>query len=81
MSEKKELELIPWLDAINFPQEVLDYCEDNDIPIHCDSDIVRVEDDGNVLAEWIKETYDYEFVKFLSFGDKHGYGYFAVSGT
>jgi len=49
-----KIKMIPCVDTRDLPADVEDYCIENDISTHCQNDIVTVEDDGNVLAEWLK---------------------------
>lgn len=50
------------VDATDMPDEVLDYCVDNDWSTHYQNDIVQLYDDGNPFAEWLK-TNGYVFKK------------------
>ena len=54
------IQYIAAVDVLNMPDEVRDYCEECDYPTHCDNEIVQVENDGNVLAEWLIAN-GYEF--------------------
>jgi hypothetical protein len=51
----KKYEKIIAVNACDFPNEVIDYCVDNEINTHYDNDLVNIDDDGNPLAEWLKE--------------------------
>lgn len=56
---------ITCVDATDFPSEVDDYCTDNEISTHYQSDVVVVSDDGNVFAEWLKkEGHVFEDTKY-----------------
>lgn len=46
---------ITCVDAEEFPEEVIEYCVDNEIQTHYQNDVAYVEDDGNPLAEWLKK--------------------------
>lgn len=46
--------MIPSVDARDFPPAVDDYCVDKEISTHYQNDVVYIEDDGNVFAEWLK---------------------------
>ncbi len=50
-----KIEMIPCVDAADFPEGVEDYCIEHEFSTHYQNDIVQVEDDGNVFAEWLKE--------------------------
>jgi hypothetical protein len=73
METKMEIDYIPCIYATDFNQEILDYCDDRDIPTHCDSDVISIEDDGNPLAEMLKAK-GYKFTG--KFGDT-----FAIVGS
>ena len=68
-----KIDYIPCIYATDFNEEILDYCDEHDIPTHCDSDVILIEDDGNPLAEMLKAN-GYEFKE--KYGD-----IFAVVGT
>jgi len=55
-----KITMIPCVDAGDFPKEVEDWCDDHDIPTHCATELHCVDDDGNPLAEYLKEN-GYEF--------------------
>lgn len=55
------LQTIAVVDAVDFPDDVERYIEDElHYPTHYQSDIIQVEDDGNVFSEWLKDI-GYEF--------------------
>jgi len=61
------------VDARYMPDDVLDYCGDNDITTHCDNALVWIEDDGNPLAEWLKKNgYEFQAGKDGIYGDYVG---------
>jgi hypothetical protein len=62
-----KIKQIACVDATDFPEEVLDYCSDHEISTHYSNDIVFLEDDGNPLANWLKEQ-GYEFKDTSKFG-------------
>ena len=71
-SEKKfDFPMIPCIDVVNMPREVLDYCVDEEIQTHSQNDVACLEDDGNVFSEWLKSE-GYVFSD-CSWGD-----YFAI---
>lgn len=45
---------IPYIEASEFPEEVITYCIEHEISIHCQNDVAHIPDDGNVFAEWLK---------------------------
>jgi len=55
--KKKEpvWKMIPYIDATDFPSEVLNWCEEKEISTHYRSDVAVVKDDGNPMAEWLKK--------------------------
>jgi len=50
-----KFKMIPFIGAENMPDEVIDYCGDREISTHYQNDVAFVKDDGNPLAEWLKE--------------------------
>ena len=46
--------MIPCIEAADMPEEVIDWCEENEISTHYNDSMARLEDDGNVMAEWLK---------------------------
>ena len=49
------------VDASDFPKDVLYYCVDNDISTHHQNDVIGINDDGNILSEWLKKNgFDFE---------------------
>ena len=63
--EHKKLELIPSLDACDFPQHVEEELTANDIGTHYESDGVRIDwndDSFPILKQWLLDTYG-EIVK------------------
>jgi len=46
--------MIPAIDAVDLPHEVIDWCTEHDYSTHYHSSIAAIEDDGNPLAEWLK---------------------------
>lgn len=68
-----KIDYIPCIYATDFDKEVTDYCDEHDIPTHCDSDVILIENDENPLAKLVKAN-GYEF--------KNKYGdIFAIIGT
>ena len=58
MSDKK-YEMIPYISADLFPEEVVSYCEDHDIDTHCGSSISMIEEaDRNAfsMVTWLIEN-------------------------
>lgn len=55
-----EIKYIPVVYAGDMPQEVLDYCVQNDINTHYQNDITFVKRDDNPFANWLKAN-GYEF--------------------
>jgi hypothetical protein len=53
MSESK-IKMIQSVDCCDMPDEVEDYCIEMEYSTHYQNDIICVEDDGNVLSEWLK---------------------------
>ena len=63
------IKMIPSVEAVDMSTEVLDYCEENDIPTHCDNSIIQITDDGNILSEWLKENgLDFKDKRWTSIG-------------
>lgn len=58
---KKKLELIPWIEAIDFPHEVEEECRSADISTHCDDSTFYIDwKDSNsmpLMQAWLIETY------------------------
>ena len=50
----KKFKMVPMMYASDLPEDVLQYCHDNDVSTHYQSDVVRFDDDGNAFAEWLK---------------------------
>lgn len=50
------------VDALDFPEELNEYCAEHDIETHYQNDIVDVIDDGNPFSEWLK-TQGFKFKK------------------
>lgn len=50
------LQTITVVDARDIPNEALGWLLDNEVSLHCQNDIVQVENDGNPFAEWLKEN-------------------------
>jgi hypothetical protein len=74
---KFDFPMIPCIDVMDMPQEVRDYFADEGIYFHCQNDVIAVDDDGNVFAEWIKsEGYVFSDEWELMNGDK-----FAIMAT
>ena len=48
--------MIPAGDASDMPEEVIEYCVGMEISTHYQNDIMWVDDDGNPMAEWLKEN-------------------------
>ena len=55
MGRTIRVKMIPMIDACDMPNDVTDYCVENDIQTHYQNDLAFIEDDGNVFAEWLKE--------------------------
>ncbi len=49
-----KIEVIPMIDAGDMPNEVSDYCAEQEWSTHYQNDIVQLHDDGNPFAEWLK---------------------------
>lgn len=49
-----EITMVQCVDAGDMPVDVIDYCCDRDISTHYASELHQIEDDGSVLAEWLK---------------------------
>lgn len=62
MTREEQFTMYPCVDALCMPQEVDDWCCDNDISTHYATELYRINDDGNPLAEWLKSM-GYEFVE------------------
>jgi len=65
------LEMIPMVDAGDFPADVEDYAIENEWGIHYQSDCVGVEDDGNPFSEWLKKqgfvfTKEYQMIAIMA---------------
>jgi hypothetical protein len=67
VEKRVKMREITCVDATDFPDEVLDYCDQHDISTHYQNDVIVVEDDGNPFAKWLKDQ-GYEF-KNSDFGD------------
>jgi len=55
MIDKNIIKMIPCVDAMYMPKNVLEYCVEVEISTHYQHDIAFIEDDGNPLSEWLKE--------------------------
>lgn len=49
------MNMIPTVEALDMPEEVEDWCDENNIVTHGEHSIVSVDDDGNPFSEWLKE--------------------------
>jgi hypothetical protein len=47
--------MIPCIDASDMPDKVIDWCEEHEISTHYSDSMARLTDDGNAMAEWLKE--------------------------
>lgn len=55
--DRKVLQTITVVDVRDIPQgPPEDWLLDREVSLHCQNDIVQVEDDGNPFAEWLKEN-------------------------
>jgi hypothetical protein len=55
MPDKKvTLEMIPYITCRQLPNHVEEWCGNNYISTHYQSDVACIEDDGNPFAEWLK---------------------------
>ena len=52
--------LIASVKAAGMPNDVLDYCLEQDISTHYQNDIAYINNDGNPFATWLR-TQGYEF--------------------
>lgn len=73
-------EMIPAVDASSFPSDVEEWCHQNEVSIHYQNDMTRVEDDGNPMAEWLKSI-GVKFKKKDSKWDDHDHVYVAIHAT
>ncbi len=55
-----KISMVPCVNASQMSEEVIDWCGDNDISVHCATELYCIDDDGNPLAEWLKSL-GYEF--------------------
>ncbi len=49
-----KISMIPCIDVTDMPQNVRDYFGDEGINTHYQNDVLSIDDDGNVFAEWLK---------------------------
>lgn len=54
MGRESIINYIPVVDAGDMPEDVIDYCVDQEWSTHYQNDIVQLYDDGNPFAEWLK---------------------------
>jgi len=52
---QREIFMAPVVEAADMPFEVSEYCVDREFSTHYNNDLAMIEDDGNPLAEWLKE--------------------------
>lgn len=55
-----EIKYIPMIHAGDMPENVLDYCVENEIQTHYQNDVTFVENNNNPFANWLRSN-DYEF--------------------
>lgn len=68
-----KITMIPMIDAGDLPTEVTEWCNDNEIPTHCDDGIpCFLSDERNPLMNWLREQ---------GFNPTGKYQYIGVKGT
>lgn len=68
-----KLKMVPCVDASDLPQEIRDWCIDNDISTHYACELHQVYDD-NIFAEWLKS-------QGFKFKNKDDFEWIGVIGT
>ena len=72
------LRMVPLLDAAALPDDLLEYCLDQEWSTHYASDVIQVDlEDENPMATYLKEQ-GYEFPPNET---KRGWGYVALLGS
>ena len=65
-----EIIYIPAVQAQDMPPEVEEYCVKREWSTHYQNEIVQLEDDGNLFAEWLKANgYVFKKHKYKSWND------------
>ena len=49
-----EIPTIPCVEVTDMPDDVRDYLIDEGVDTHGQNDVIAIDDDGNVFAEWLK---------------------------
>ena len=62
--EKEKPEMILSVEASDLPDEILDWCLDNDYSTHNQNDVIHIwkdDEDDDIFVEWFESKYDYKF--------------------
>lgn len=76
MLNKNKLNTITVVDATDMPEEVEDWCIENEYSTHCTNSVAKVPNDDNPFANWLRDN-GYVF----SDTDEGGFDHVAIIAT